>query len=251
MPGTEQQTTVGGLRAVEMQYRPVREIATGRTVFYQSRTQLNTPELGVLMPEAFRGPAEFSGQSRKLFPLELMQLAEAIQTLTESEHMLEWASVYLPLRVLKDGALAASLEKTCEQFDISPGKLCFALPPQILSEKDSAAANAVAHLRKRGFHMMLTGFGESGAPFMELADLPVDYVLLSPSVTGYLGRGERSDSAVHAVLTYINELGCEPIADGVRGSAQASALYSAGCSYCAGELSGGYVPLETITEGNS
>ena len=69
------QTTVDGLRAIELHYRPLREIATGRTVFYQSRTQLNTPELGVLMPPDFRKAAEFSGQSRKLFPLEVMQLA--------------------------------------------------------------------------------------------------------------------------------------------------------------------------------
>ena len=248
MQNFDRPTTVDGVRAIEMHYRPIREIASGRTVFYQSRTQLNTPELGTLMPEAFRQPAEFSGQSRKIFALEVMQLAEAIGRLTEAERVFEWVSVYLPVRVLKDGTLSALLEKICSQFELSPGKLCFELPAQVLYESEKAAANAVSLLRKQGYHLMLCGFGESGTPFMELAAYPVDYVLLSPQVTAFLGNSERTDNAVHSLIGYVNGLECEPIADGVGSSTQASALYESGCNFCAGSLSGGYMPLTAFTD---
>ena len=248
MQNFDRPTTVDGVRAVEMHYRPIREIATGRTTFYQSRTQLNTPELGTLMPEAFRQPAEFSGQSRKLFGLEAMQLAEAIGDLTAAERVFEWVSVHLPVRVLKDGTLPKLLEKICSQFELSPGRLCLELPANVLYEKEKAAPNAVSLLRKQGYHLMLCGFGETGTPFLELAAFPFDYVLLSPQITSSLGNSERTDSAVHSLIGYVNEMGCEPVADGVSSSTQASALYECGCNFCAGSLSGGYMPLSAFTE---
>lgn len=247
MPEPQKQTTVGGVRAVELQYRPLREIATGRTVCYLSRTNLNTPALGTLMPEAFRAAAEFSGQSRKLFPLEAMQLAEAIRAAGEAERVFDWFSVYMPMRVLKDGAVPALMEKICEQFSVTANRFCFSVPEQILTEQNEAAAEQIARLRRRGFHMMLENFGESGTPFLKLSELPVDYVMLSPSVTAYLEKGERSEQAVHSIISFINELGCEPIADGVRSSTQAALLYEFGCNYCAGALSGGYATLAQIT----
>lgn len=246
MAEAELQTTVGGLRAVELQYRPIREISSGRTVCWIARTQLNTPELGTLLPETFRRPAEFSGQCRKLFPLEALQAAFAVKRLNEHEIPFDWIALHIPMRVLKDPAAEALLLKTCDQFDILPGKLCMALPEQILSEENPLAVQAAQNLRRRGFHLMLDGFGESGCPFLELSELPVDYVRLSPSVTGYLGKGEKPENAVRSIVSFVNDLDCEPIADGVRSSAQAGLLYEMECSYCAGPLAGDYLRLGDI-----
>ena len=65
------QTDVGGNRAVEMFFRSIREIETGSLAFFQSKTRLNTPGLGILMPENFRDVAELSNQCLSLFELEL------------------------------------------------------------------------------------------------------------------------------------------------------------------------------------
>lgn len=243
MAEEELQTTVGGLRAVELQYRPIREISSGRTVCWHARTQLNTPELGTLLPESFRRAAEFSGQCRKLFPLESLQAAHAVQQLMAVDTIFDWIAIHIPMRVLKDAALETVLRKTCDQYEILPGKLCVAIPPEVLTEKEGDAARAVGNLRHRGFHAMLQGFGETGCPFLELSQLPVDYVMLSPAVTGFLGKGEKPENAVKAIIDFVNNQECEPIADGVRSSAQAETLYQLGCNYCAGPLTGFYMRL--------
>ena len=243
----ETQTTVDGLRAVELSFRPLRDIATGRSVCYLARTQLNTPGLGTLMPETFRPAAELSGKSAELFSLELLQLAESIRTLDESDRQFQWVSQDMPLSIIRDRAAVAKIEETCEQFSLSHGKLCFAVPEETLDEKDDRAAKNIALMRKLGFHVMLTGFGESGCPFIQLSELIVDYVMLSPSLTFHLGKGERSDRAVHSLITFINDLESEPVADGVKTSSQAETLYSFGCNYCAGHLSGEYISLSGLT----
>jgi EAL domain-containing protein (putative c-di-GMP-specific phosphodiesterase class I) len=64
--------------------------------------------------------------------------------------------------------------------------------------------------------------------------------MLSPEVANYIGRGERADSAVKSIIGFVNDMGAEPIADGVFNVAQAEALYAFECSYCAGSLVGKY-----------
>ena len=240
-------TTVDGLRSIELNFRPLRDIASGRSVCYLARTQLNTPGLGTLMPEAFRPAADASGKAAELFALELMQLAESITALNESERRFRWVSQDMPLSLLRDRATTAVLEKICEQHSLSPGNFCFAIPEETLDEKDDTAAKNAAYLRQLGYHIMLTGFGERGCPYIKLSELSVDYVMLSPAVTFYIGKNERSDKAVHSIISFINDLECEPVADGVKTSAQAEALYSFGCTYCAGALSGDYMTLSQLT----
>ena len=239
------QTKVDGLRAVDLQYRPIREIATGRSPFFQSRTQLNTPELGTLMPEVFRRPAEFSGQSRKLFPLELIAMLEAVQAFKDREMMFEWFTVYVSMRTLRDVALEPLVTSTCDQMDIMPGRVCLTLPQGALDETDGIAANAAERLRRRGFHVMVTDFGENGCSFLKLSDIPADYVMLSPRITRYIGKNDRGDSAVRSVVSVLDDMGCKVIADGIRNSKQAEALYEFGCNYCAGSLAGNYLPYES------
>lgn len=245
MPETP--TTVDGLRAIELSFRPLRDIASGRSVCYLARTQLNTPALGTLMPETFRPAAEASGKSKELFALELLQLAESICALNDSERRFQWVAQDMPMSVLRDRATSALLEKICEQFSLSPGRFCFAVPEEVLEEKDGRASKLITHIRQLGFHVMLTGFGESGCPFIRLSEVPADYVMLCPSVTQYLGKAERSDRAVHSIISFINDLESEPVADGVKTSTQAEALYSFGCNYCAGSLSGEYITLSQLT----
>ena len=95
-------TTVDGMRAIELYYRPIREISTGKTAFYQSRTQLNTPKLGTIMPEVFRELSDLTMQSVELFPLELVQALDAVNTFVGREITFDWLSVHMPTSMLKD-----------------------------------------------------------------------------------------------------------------------------------------------------
>jgi EAL domain-containing protein (putative c-di-GMP-specific phosphodiesterase class I) len=64
--------------------------------------------------------------------------------------------------------------------------------------------------------------------------------MLSPEIIGFLGKDERSDSAVKSLIDFCTDLGAEPIADGVFSSMQAEKLFSFECQYCAGSLAGKY-----------
>lgn len=235
------QTTVDGLRAVELYYRPVREISSGSTAFYQSQTRLNSPKLGVLSPDKYRDVCEMTSQAEKLFQLEMLQALEACRSFTERELNYGWISVYMPVRFLKSERAAKAVVEICHKRDIPTNHICFELSENLLAEDDGKASESIQAMRNFGFHFMLTGFGGSYCPMMRLSNFSVDYVMLSPEVANYIGRDERSDNAVKSIISFVNDIGSEPVADGVFNSRQAEMLYSFECSYCAGSLSGKYV----------
>lgn len=248
MENSEIPTTVGGLRAVELHYRPVRNIATGSTAFYQSRTQLNTPGLGTLMPENFRDIADMSSQGTQLF---LLELAQAIQTnleLTDREINFDWLSVYMPVHYLLQIACDRTLMETCRKYNLMYNRLCFEVSGKLLLEKDQIASRMIRILHSYGFHFMLMNFGTKNCPVMRLSECPVDYVMLSPELTHNLSRDQRSHSIVGSVVSLVNDIGAIPIADGVTASHQAEAFYEFGCPYCAGDLAGSYIPLESFPQ---
>ncbi len=241
MDGVSTQTTVDGVRAIELHYRVIREMATGQQAFFQSRAQLNTSGLGTLMPENFRQVAELSDQCKELFRLELIQAMEAHNKFLEREFQFGWMSVYMPLRFLMEYSADRTLLKYCEKYEVPVNRLCFAISDRILMKGNKTLSTAIQNLRNRGFHFMLTDFGGDGCPVMRLKDFPVDYVMLSPEAIHNMGRTERSDSAVRSLINFIGEMGATPIADGVQDIHQTEALFEFGCAYCAGKLAGKYM----------
>ena len=234
------QKDVGGLRAVEMFYRGIREIETGSVAFFQSRTRLNTPRLGTLIPENFREVAELSNQCLTLFDLELAQGLEAERTFRERDFFFQWISVYMPIRFLLEKGAESKLIRRMEAAGLDTNRMCFELPAKLLTEGSIHHARAIANLRNRGFHFLLTGFGGNNSPLMKLSDFPVDYVMLSQEIISYLGKTDRAASAVKSIVEFVSQLGAEPIADGVANAAQAEALYEAQCRYISGSLAGKY-----------
>ena len=234
------QTTVGGMRAVELYYRVIRNISAGSTAFYQSQTRLNTPGLGVLMPENFRDVSEITQQCISLFELEVFQAMQAINLFNQRELMFNWLSVYMPAKYLRNTGIEASLCDLSEKLEVRTTQLCFALSEKLFEENEPVVAENIKKLRNRGFHFMLTDFGNISSPIMKLADYEVDFVMLSPEITQYLGKDTRSESAVKSLIDFVSDLGAEPIADGITNVLQAETLYGFECQYCAGSLAGKY-----------
>jgi EAL domain-containing protein (putative c-di-GMP-specific phosphodiesterase class I) len=150
-------------------------------------------------------------------------------------------SVYLPVRLLRETRTSKFVADYAARYQVSTSRICFELSEKLLMENDEQIPNSIQSMRNLGFHFMLTNFGGSSCPMMRLSNYPVDYVMLSPEVANYIGRGERSDNAVKSIISFVNDIGSEPVADGVFNSHQAEMLYSFECSYCAGSLSGKYM----------
>ena len=234
-------TRVGGLRAVEMYYRGIREFESGDITFVQSKTRLNTPGMGTLMPETFRKVAELSNQCVSLFELEIRQAIDTIKSLQEKEFYFRWLSLYMPLRYLETKSVQQKLMDLMDETETDTNRLCFELSPELLLNGTNVHSTVIEQLRNRGFHFMLTDFGGINSPLMKLAYFPVDYVMLSQEMISYLGKDERSLSAVSSIVDFIEGMEADVIADGVANLEQAEQLFKARVRFGAGSLAGRYM----------
>ncbi|SEF79103.1 EAL domain, c-di-GMP-specific phosphodiesterase class I (or its enzymatically inactive variant) [Eubacterium ruminantium] len=235
------ETKVGGLRAIEMYYRGIREFESGDTTFVQSKTRLNTPGMGTLMPETYRKVAELSNQCISLFELELKQAIDTIKSLLEKEFYFRWLSVYMPLRYLETKSIQQKLMDVMDETGTDTNRLCFELPSELLLNGNSVHSTVIEQLRNRGFHFMLTDFGGINSPLMKLAYFPVDFVMLSQEMISYLNKDDRSLSAISSIVDFIEGMEADVIADGVSNLEQAEQLFKAKVRFGAGSLSGRYM----------
>ena len=147
----------------------------------------------------------------------------------------------MPLRYLETKSVQQKLMDLMDETETDTNRLCFELSPELLLNGTNVHSTVIEQLRNRGFHFMLTDFGGINSPLMKLAYFPVDYVMLSQEMISYLGKDERSLSAVSSIVDFIEGMEADVIADGVANLEQAEQLFKARVRFGAGSLAGRYM----------
>ena len=221
-------STVDGVRAVELFYRPIKNTDSGRVTFLQSQTRLNSPVMGTLMPADYLPVAQLSDRCVSIFKLAFVQLLQALGKFHEREVDVDWASVFMPARFLRQTEA----------------------PRVVLDEADSTAADNVALMRRQGFHFLLTGFGTEGFKMLKTAEFKVDNIMLDGSVAQVLGKSDRYDTCVNSLLNFVFDLNAEVIADGITDDKQVKQLSGMQCLYYSGENAGKYIAERYVRNRN-
>lgn len=230
MSANKNSSTVDGVRAIELFYRPVRRITAGTPAFYQSQMRLNSPLLGTMLPDFYQTASENSGQCVELFRLGMVQLLRSMKTFEEKGTLPRHISIYMPIKCLRDESTVADIAQLCTRFEAEPDNICFEVCSDLLFENDGTASAIVTALAAEGFHFMLSDFGASGSPLFGIADFPMDYVILDKAVILSAGKGERQNTCIKSLVGLASELGAEVIVS-CEDKSQASALSQLGCLY--------------------
>lgn len=234
-------TTVDGLRAVELRYRAIRDITTKDPVYYQTQMRLNSPSLGVLMPDRYLPVLDCTDQCVSVFKLAFVQMLQAMNKFTERNVEFDWISIYMPVRFLGKKDCVQAVTDICKDLNVRNDKVCFEVSCTILENKEKRAAENIRQLRKNGFHFMLDEFGGDMSPIMRIADYNFDYIMLDRGVTKMLDKSEQADACVKSLVAFVNNAGAEPIAAHVTMDSQTVKLFEYECSYYTGALAGNYV----------
>ena len=161
-------TTVDGVRAIEMRYRAIWSAAEKLPAFYQSSIRLNSPDMGVLLPERF------------------MPVIKAAEKFNDRGLDFDWVSVFIPQRLLGKSDCVKTVRDFTAKIEAIPQGICFELPESVLA--DSGSCESIKLLRKAGYHIMLTGVDSERFPLFRLAELEPEYVMLNESITRRLGK---------------------------------------------------------------
>ena len=249
-PENNVSTTVDGVRAIELFYRPIKETAGNETVFYQSQIRFNAPSMGVLAPSRYSAVLESSPRSIRIFELAFQQFLRALNKFSERGVRYDWISICMPVRYLKKAGCSVSLLEMCKKALIKPERVCFELSPAVLDETDGLAEAAVKELTDHDFHVMITDIG-GRCSVLELGRFRADYIMLTPQAAVVSPDDERSFACLKAVVSLGDELGADSIICDVIDKAQLRTLKELECSYYTGKLSGTFMAEKYVRSKSS
>ena len=187
-------TTVDGVRAIEMRYRAIWSSAEKLPAFYQSSIRLNSPDMGVLLPERFMPVIEADDRCISIFRLALLQTVKAAEKFNDRGLDFDWVSVFIPQMLLGKSNCVKTVRDFTAKIEAIPQGICFELPESVLA--NSGSCESIKQLRKAGYHIMLTGVDSERFPLFRLAELEPEYVMLNESITRRLGKDYDTDSCI-------------------------------------------------------
>ncbi len=203
------------------------------------------PQRGLLMPVDFIDVAEQSGL--------MTQLGNQVLTLAVAQ-----CRTWLDQGVNRPVAVNVSPSQFVEP-DFVPRLLALlersGVPPQLLSIEitESIAmtdfdmnVQRLGTLRQAGVRVAIDDFGIGYSNLSQLARLPMDELKIDRSLIRDIGRSDKSEAIIRAILSMAHALGYRTIAEGIETPGQLAFLRMLGCSALQGYLFGRPMPASQL-----
>lgn len=198
---TERVELTGDLRRAterdefEVDYQPIVDLQTGRTVAVEALARWTHPHRGRLGPVTFVDLAEQTGLIRPLGELILRQACRDIALLLRRQPgAVDYVSVNVSPRQLEDAGLTAVVVSALEDSGLAPEHLMLELTERSIATEPERLIERLVDLRKLGIKIALDDFG-AGYSFMSfLEDYPLDALKIDRSLSKSIA--ERNDAAL-------------------------------------------------------
>ncbi len=224
---TERVALTGDLRRAtereefDVDYQPIVDIASGRTVAVEALARWSHPDRGRLAPGAFVELAEQTGLIRPLGELVLRQACRDVSALlTAHPGALDYVSVNVSPRQLEDPDLTDVVVSALRDAELEPHRLMLELTEQSIATDPKRLVRRLTELRELGIQIALDDFGAGYSFLSFLEDYPLDALKIDRSLSRSIA--EREDAAL--LLRGIVEVGAvngmRVIVEGVETIAQ-------------------------------
>ena len=236
---TVQQTVESGIIPIVIELNDV--------IFFESSERLsrtfltiNSLDLGVIGYPQYRFVAHRTKQAYQLTERHLTKLMRIIPTLVVERPEISCYVVPVYARLLKSGELVDILLKALTLYpEAYAGRVCIELSCDVLFEDLEEVKAAMDQIRSMGFKTAISEIGDTFCPVFRVAELPIDYVFLDPSVITRLTADDAGERVVGSFISYLKELGTLVFAPDAYDEATTAALRRAGCDGCVGSIVSG------------
>ena len=215
---------------LELVYQPQIDLATNAMIGVEALVRWRHPARGLLLPAVFLPVAESTG---------LIQDLTAWVVGEACRQAAEWQAVgYRPVRIavnlsardFTSGGVAEMVDAALRESGLSAEWLEVELTETAVVADMEATASQLEALRARGVAVALDDFGTGYSSLTHLQTLPISRVKIDRSFVSQMCEDERAAAIVGSMITLINSLGLEPIAEGVESATELAFLQANGCA---------------------
>ncbi len=243
-----------------LHFQPIVATATGRLVGAEALTRGSVigvealarwphQERGMVLPAEFIPLAESSG---RILALDRWVVATAIREAARwwNDGWPGWISVNLSMRSIRDPGLADYIDRTMRRQEVDPERLVLEVTESAAVRDPDATIELLTGLKDAGVKIAIDDFGVGYSSLSYLKSFPVDILKLDQSFVRDIGRDEKDEHLIEAIVGLAHRIGAQIVAEGVEQPAQMEWLRSVGCDLVQGYLLGRPGPAHQIRPGS-
>ncbi|WP_420394579.1 EAL domain-containing protein [Acuticoccus sp.] len=220
---------------VKLEFRPVRDLASGATEGYEAVPSWHHPLQGPLAWPELLAVAALEGLA---VHMSLATLDRCAQTLGQWRAEGATTSLLLPLPVVEAfrPELVGDVKTMMARARLDPGALRLGIPESVVTDNPEFATQLIGRLGDVGAAVWIVDFGRRATAPAHLARLSVEGVRFDPSLLR-LGEG-RSTALFKALVGLAKALDAKVMVDGVADEATAALLGRLGVDLAVGPAFG-------------
>ncbi len=204
-----------GVLPLVLRYCQINSCDTRLPVAYRTETVVRSTALGYLTLREYRHACETTDVGFRMAEWNVVEAMRHITRFVESGRDVQWISVRCPSAMVEQVDFYKWMKRLIKEHHFQyPTKLCLEFETSLLNQKTAAARLAVLDMKLLGVKTMLVGCGSADCPMSRLVDIPVDMVMLAPSVTKWTGSRNKPQ-LVPTLISYLKSMRAEVYVAGV------------------------------------
>lgn len=238
----------GALRnnAFELHFQPIYDSA-GCLARFEALIRMDETNPVLFGPSEFIPIAEESGL---ILPIGSWALHSACRQLAEWYDLLDGKAclaINVSGRQLVQKGFAKFVMDTLREFKLPPESIELELTETSLMTEPVLIRECMAELAETGILFAIDDFGTGYSSLARLASLPIDLLKIDQSFVSQIGRAEREDGIVTAIIQMAQTLHVRLVAEGVEDEIQLSTLLRKGCDLFQGFYLSEPLPAARVT----
>lgn len=222
-------TLDAGVLPLVLRYCQINACDTRLPIAYRTGTVVRSTALGYLTPREYRNVFENTDAGFRMAEWNVVEAMKHITRFMESGRQIEWISVRCPARMVEQVDFYKWMKRLIKENHFRyPTKLCLEFDASLLSKKTEPARLAILDMKLLGVKTMLASGASAECPLSRLVDIPVDIVMLAPTVTKWTGSRNKPQ-LVPTLVPYIKSMRAEVYASGVTDDEQIRLLNRLEC----------------------
>lgn len=200
----------------------------------------------MISPAVFIPIAEKNGT---IIPIGSWVIEESVRNFTEWKRKYGYPmilSINISAIQYKRADFVSQVVNVLKKYDISPSEVELEITESVLIDDLSEVKDKLQLLREYGIKVSLDDFGTGFSSLAYLKGLPIDTLKIDKSFIDNIVEDDSSRIITEAMISMVDKLGFETIAEGVETQEQYEYLKDIGCDVIQGFLLGRPMPAEEI-----
>ncbi len=213
-------------RELSLQFQPIFDVVSGRTVAFEALARWNSPALGRVSPAEFIIAAEQLGIISEITQVLLRKACEVASHWPRSVGL----SFNLSVHDLASSVAIAKIIDIIQASGVDPGRIALEITETAVMRDFGQARDMLMTLKAIGVDIALDDFGTGFSSLSYVHRLPLDKIKVDQSFMAGLTTDKASRDIVKTIVALCRNLGLVCIIEGVELADQVLVLQTLGCT---------------------